>query len=447
MNGIPPWLIPADPAQWTARGTEIGAQLAAQRAAQAYQQRQQALEAQRLAIGQQEAQQRLALDQADQQMRAQAASAKFAGMQGYTEAVRSGQDPIRAMLEWGPQMGQQASPEAAALRSMMMQKQLADRDAQAEQNRQLRQTLATMAEAGKGERTQETLESQEKRAQQAIDARAKNVQAQIEAGKTRVQINQLGRQEAALQKQLDVDELPGSVYNTFRTKPASKLKPAEAAVIQAHKDRQDRLTAIQSQIDDLTIGPEGGQAPASAARATETTPAQPLMAAPTERAGTSPPSQEPPPLKVLSVRPLTTTATTPPTTAVPPSPRIVVPPGAVPQPLPAQAGRQYNLGAGEYWPGHGYRLAENKKAEIYRMWDDLLPGLWSERKKSDVPLPSAYGSIWQNNPKKDIQVLKGWLDTNPESPHAEKVKTTLIPALQSLAALDSGGQQPVSAFE
>ena len=63
---------------------------------------QQQLEAERLAAQQAEAQQRL-------QLETQAAARKFQAQQGYAQAVQSGQDPIHAMMQFGPLMGESMS--------------------------------------------------------------------------------------------------------------------------------------------------------------------------------------------------------------------------------------------------------------------------------------------------------------------------------------------------
>lgn len=58
------------------------------------------------------------LDQAQQALTitATAAARRFQAQQQYQQAIASGVDPAQAILQFGPAMGQQASPEAAALR-------------------------------------------------------------------------------------------------------------------------------------------------------------------------------------------------------------------------------------------------------------------------------------------------------------------------------------------
>jgi hypothetical protein len=122
MADIPPWLIPADPAAYKAKGLGLGLEASSQRAAQAFREaqaaREQQMEEQRKQVQQAQWQQEYGLQQAAQQQSAQAAAAKFAAQKQYQDAVTGGMDPLQAILQFGPAMGQQASPEAAAIRSM-----------------------------------------------------------------------------------------------------------------------------------------------------------------------------------------------------------------------------------------------------------------------------------------------------------------------------------------
>jgi hypothetical protein len=120
-DGMPPWLIPASPADYAARGLGIGANIASARAAQAFRAAEQEREAQREAVRQAEWQQEMALAQEERKEKAQAAAERLSAMRSYQLALSSGMDPLAAMLQYGPAMGQQGSPEAAALRSLHMQ--------------------------------------------------------------------------------------------------------------------------------------------------------------------------------------------------------------------------------------------------------------------------------------------------------------------------------------
>ena len=77
----------------------IGLQAQAQRQQVAQTQAQLALETERQAAAQAEAQQRL-------QLETQAAARKFQAQQGYQQAIQQGADPVHAMLQFGPLMGE-----------------------------------------------------------------------------------------------------------------------------------------------------------------------------------------------------------------------------------------------------------------------------------------------------------------------------------------------------
>jgi hypothetical protein len=123
LGQIPPWLQtnPQDFTQAAEGGAHLGLELGQQQqqvvqqvaarqqqaqqvAAQRAQQQQefsenQQLDQERLAAQQAEAQQRL-------QLETQTAARKFQAQQSYQQALQSGQDPIQAMLQYGPQMGE-----------------------------------------------------------------------------------------------------------------------------------------------------------------------------------------------------------------------------------------------------------------------------------------------------------------------------------------------------
>ena len=77
----------------------IGLQAQAQRQQIGQSQAQLALETERQAAAQAEAQQRL-------QLETQAAARKFQAQQGYQQAIQQGADPIHAMMQFGPLMGE-----------------------------------------------------------------------------------------------------------------------------------------------------------------------------------------------------------------------------------------------------------------------------------------------------------------------------------------------------
>jgi hypothetical protein len=131
---IPPWLESANPAAYSAKGYGLGIQAGAEQAANRFKQQQMALQEQKAAQDQaqmqaemglrqqaeQDKQQQfasdLALQQQHQDLLAQTAAQKSQAVLGYQQAIQGGMDPTEAILQFGPAMGQQASPEAAALR-------------------------------------------------------------------------------------------------------------------------------------------------------------------------------------------------------------------------------------------------------------------------------------------------------------------------------------------
>ena len=139
---IAPWLHPQDTVGPYVQGLHLGAQLQQERQRLAQQaneaavrtqlqqqqleqetmQAQQRLEVQK-AQHQQEAalkQQELAQHQQQIQMATEQAARKYQAMQAYQQEVASGGDPLKAILKYGPAMGQQGSPEAAAIRAQQM---------------------------------------------------------------------------------------------------------------------------------------------------------------------------------------------------------------------------------------------------------------------------------------------------------------------------------------
>jgi hypothetical protein len=136
---IPPWLESANPAAYSAKGYGLGIQAGAEEAANRFKQQQIALQQQKAAqdeaqmqaemgLKQQAEQDKrqqfasdLALQQQHQDLLAQTAAQKSQAILAYQQAIQGGMDPTDAILQYGPAMGQQASPEAAALREVNKQ--------------------------------------------------------------------------------------------------------------------------------------------------------------------------------------------------------------------------------------------------------------------------------------------------------------------------------------
>ena len=64
----------------------------------------------------------LGLRQKEYADKATEASRKYQAQQGYSDAIAGGMDPVEAIVKFGPAMGGQGVPEAAALRSKQIQK-------------------------------------------------------------------------------------------------------------------------------------------------------------------------------------------------------------------------------------------------------------------------------------------------------------------------------------
>jgi hypothetical protein len=131
MPTLPPWLDvrPADFTQASQAGASLGEQSRQitqqgqlERGRQSIQAaeaaRQAALEAERIAV--QDAQAK-----ARQDLEVQIAAKKFQAMQGYQQAVKSGMDPIQAILQFGPQMRESMTGlgqlETAKMHEQMLQ--------------------------------------------------------------------------------------------------------------------------------------------------------------------------------------------------------------------------------------------------------------------------------------------------------------------------------------
>src|SRR5512139_3012509 len=111
MPSLPPWLIPSDPAPAALRGFTVGAQIGQHRAEQRFREAQMARQEQLAAMDQ-------ARWEAEIGMKAAEASRRHAAQMEYRQAIEGGMDPLDAMIRFGPQMGQQSSAEAAAIRAM-----------------------------------------------------------------------------------------------------------------------------------------------------------------------------------------------------------------------------------------------------------------------------------------------------------------------------------------
>lgn len=108
---LPPWLTPSDPAPAAARGFQLGLHAGAQQASQRFQQMQMAR------MEQQDAMQQARWD-AEMGIKAAEMARKHQAQMSYRQAIEGGMDPLDAMIRFGPEMGQQASAEAAAIRAM-----------------------------------------------------------------------------------------------------------------------------------------------------------------------------------------------------------------------------------------------------------------------------------------------------------------------------------------
>lgn len=108
---IPPWIKPADEADYTARGLQIGSSIGAQEAAEAMRAQEEARQQQQDAIAQQHWEQQF-------QIESQEAARKSQAMLGFNQAIQSGTDPLKALLQFGPAMGQPVTSAAAAMRAL-----------------------------------------------------------------------------------------------------------------------------------------------------------------------------------------------------------------------------------------------------------------------------------------------------------------------------------------
>lgn len=131
MPGLPPWIQPADEAGQTAAGFQIGMHLGAQQAAQQNAAQSMALEKEKQAFIEQAGLRQMQLkaiedarEQAKFGLQAAAAARKSDALLGYQKAVAEGMDPMKAMLQFGPGMGQPVTAVAAAARALAPKAQM-----------------------------------------------------------------------------------------------------------------------------------------------------------------------------------------------------------------------------------------------------------------------------------------------------------------------------------
>lgn len=134
VGQIPPWIRPADEADYLGRGLQIGASMAAQQAQEEYRNQQLQLEQAQQAIQNQRQAQQDAIQQAlnqqiqarlekQFQIEAKQAAEKSQALLGYQQDIQGGADPLQAILKYGPAMGQQVSSVAQAQRALLAAQQ------------------------------------------------------------------------------------------------------------------------------------------------------------------------------------------------------------------------------------------------------------------------------------------------------------------------------------
>lgn len=128
MPALPPWLIPATPAEYYAKGIGLGIQQAQQQAAAAHAAQQLQMEAERAAVRDALAQQELALRAQEQasseelvRSRVAEASRRAAAQREYQTRAAAGEDPMKLLMELGPSMGSEQTAQAAAIRYQLEQ--------------------------------------------------------------------------------------------------------------------------------------------------------------------------------------------------------------------------------------------------------------------------------------------------------------------------------------
>lgn len=116
---LPPWLTPADPAAYASRGMSMGIELGAREAAQRFAEQQQ-LREQHLAemkLARMDAE--MGLRAQEISIKAQMAARRAQAQAEYRAAIEAGEDPLKTLLRFGPEMGSQGTAEAAAIRAGM----------------------------------------------------------------------------------------------------------------------------------------------------------------------------------------------------------------------------------------------------------------------------------------------------------------------------------------
>lgn len=266
FSGIPPWIQPADEAGQLSKGIALGAQIGEAQARQRMQEQQQLREQEQMA-------QDKARWEAEFNMASQAQARKLQAQAQYQTAIRANQDPLKALLEFGPAMGQQGSAEAAAIRASAMQAKP-----------QVSWSPVDLPEGLKGMQSNTGQLRVLPRAQPQANVPTGPVQGlpvlgpdgqpapglmafpsatgkgvtihrmQDEGRLTQVdrdELHDLEREQDRLQKLIDKDEDPLSPTGMFATKPPAQLTPPQRALLTAAKARKEQLQKLQDQIDAI----------------------------------------------------------------------------------------------------------------------------------------------------------------------------------------------------
>jgi hypothetical protein len=265
MPELPPWLQPANEAQYMAEGLQLGASSAAVRAAQSLREQ----EMVRQSNIQQQEQARL---EAQFQLIARQAAQKSQAQMQYQQAIQSGMDPLQALVQFGPQMGQPVTAAASAMRAMAPKPipKFSVQDLPGGQKVVSSSTggfrvvnppepVQTWAEQTTPSGRKYMLSSQGDMRMEGAPAKA----GALTAVQTR-QLMGFQKRQANLEKLIDKDNEPGSIYSMAASHKGKAVTDKDKLILDAHDKNVKELDDINKQINGIYDQAQGPAEPAEA---------------------------------------------------------------------------------------------------------------------------------------------------------------------------------------
>lgn len=267
MPALPPWIQPADEVGATVQGYHIGAQLGAQQAAQRFQELQMARLAEQSAQQQARWEAEFGLQKAQQEQQAKEAAAKFEAQNRYAQAVQGGMDPLTALVQFGPQMGQNVGAVASAQRTIQAQERADER------SKELPPPPEVAFAEVDGKRVPYLVDKKTGRGTWMPPGYVQNPKPVPRGTFTqadRDEIRDLERYRDRFQKLVDADEAPTSLISMIKSKPAAKLTEREKSALKEHELKRKRVDEIEKQIQAIRARARAGDNITAAASAGST---------------------------------------------------------------------------------------------------------------------------------------------------------------------------------